>query len=120
MPPKKDAKADNKGDKSLSVEMSGEDIKNLIDKAIRAALETFRDEFSKLMDARLDSMDDRINMLESDNQALRLAIKDLQSVVQDPSINNAYGAAVSKTVLLPGNADKDSKKMALASLAAVL
>ena len=48
------------------------------------------------MGARLDSMDDRINMLESDNQALRLAIKDLQSAVQDFSINNACGAAVSK------------------------
>ena len=64
-------------------------------------------------------MDDSINMLESDNQALRLAIKDLQSAVQDSSINNACGVAVSKTVLLPGNADKYSKKTALASLAAV-
>ena len=38
MPPKKDAKADNKGDKPLSVEMSGEDIKNLIEKAIELLL----------------------------------------------------------------------------------
>ena len=64
----------DKVDGSTSSDTPGHDIKNLIDRAVRVALEAFRDKFGKLLRDRLDAMDDRVNQLESKNQALRVAI----------------------------------------------
>ena len=66
---------------SCSSDFPLDNIKELMDRAIRVTLESFRDEFSKLMGERLDSTNSQICKLESENLVLCGVINELQTAI---------------------------------------